>query len=105
MIFFHHRGKAPLPSRFVNKFQENVSKPPGHIFTYDRDVVCLPKDFSNVINKRFHVIVSSLSEYGLTRRIRLTSDMTEDELFVQCSDGWQQYNTTLVILALFSSNK
>ena len=126
-MFSYYRGKAPLPSQFVKKFQENVSKPPGRIFTYDRDIVCLPKDFSNIINNIIKIPRNSqresLSKDGLTGRIRLTSDMTEDELFSEIRSVFQVpmggndrfafdvlqstggQNKTLVVPALSSSYK
>ena len=72
-----------LPSRFLKKFtqKQTASKSSSRLYTYDRDIICLPKECckSNII----HIPRNRecLSKDGLIGRIRLTSDMSEDDIF------------------------
>lgn len=54
------------------------------MFTYDRDIICLPKSYSGsdrvVKIPRGQRAREYLAENGLLGKIRLTSDMTEDEI-------------------------
>lgn len=74
-----------MPSNFLRKFQKkNQSGVKGkeRVFTYDRDIICIPRTSSD--QKSCIPIPRSreeLSTAGLFGRIRLSSDMSEEELF------------------------
>lgn len=75
----NYRVKASgLPSSFMAKKQPANM---GRYYVYDRDIICLPSDHcsGNVI--RIPRSRESLYEAGLVGRIRLTSDMSEDEIY------------------------
>ena len=72
-----------LPTSFLSR-KKSGSKPVERIFTYDRDVICLPKSFLNdeglvKIPRKQHVR-DFLAANRLTGKIRLTSAMTEGEI-------------------------
>ena len=57
------------------------SKTKEKVFTYDRDIICLPKLYrrsSNILIPRSR---TQLAKNGLIGKIRLTSDMTQDDIF------------------------
>ena len=72
-----------LPSCFLKKFMQKQTscKSSSCLYTYDRDIICLPQECckSNII----HIPRNreGLSKDGLIGRIRLTSEMSEDEIF------------------------
>ena len=73
-----------MPSSFLKKavaVERNKTK--GRYYTYDRTIVCLPTDCcaSNVI--RIPRNRQSLYEDGLIGKIRLTSEMSEDDIFAE----------------------
>ena len=80
------RAKSPvLPSNFLTKrnaiTKRSNSKTKEKVFTYDRDIICLPKSYgrsSNIPIPRSH---TQLSKNGLIGKIRLTSDMTQEDIF------------------------
>ena len=85
-IIFYRKGKAPctLPSSFLSKRKCGNKGVVERMFTYDRDIICLPKSFSSeeglVKIPRKQDIRDFLASNKLSGKIRLTSAMTEDEI-------------------------
>lgn len=72
--FIKKRNKATSSSKKRQKFQE-----------WDRDVMCIPKKFAcgnDVAIPRGHAR-ARLASKGLAGKIRLNSEMTEEEIFAE----------------------
>ena len=79
-----------MPSSFLKKAAEKTKAPKtkGRYFTYDRTIVCLPNDccVSVICIPRNR---ESLYEDGLIGKIRLTSEMSEDDIFAEIRSVFQ----------------
>ena len=81
--------QPPLPSTFLkknlsNKYVRWKEKRQGPVITYDRDIICLPKEFASkngtVKIPRSAEKLEYLFCNGLKGKIRLRSDMSEIEI-------------------------
>ena len=74
-----------LPSAFLGKrSQRSGSKKAERVFTYDRDIICLPQSFAKkeglIQIPRKRTAREFLAANKLIGKIRLTSAMSEDEI-------------------------
>ena len=80
------RRGQPLPSTFLKKIQSVRQKPKRKtpVVSYDRDIVCLTKDFESkngtIKIPRSANSLQYLCRNGLKGKIRLTSAMSEEEI-------------------------
>ena len=74
--------KAPLPTLFLKS--RKGQGPLKKVLTYDRDICCLPRSFlrkdGTVAIPRSTEKRTYLCAHGLVGKIRLTSDMAEEEI-------------------------
>ena len=82
-----YRKPQPLPSTFLKKVnirQKTVKKKKTPLISYDRDIVCLTKQFvsknGTVKIPRSAERLEYLCHHGLKGKIRLISTMTEEEI-------------------------
>ena len=75
-----------MPSLFLSRRAQKLDNKASSSkeFTYDRDILCLPKSFATA-NKivripRVQAVRESLAQNGLLGKIRLTSSMTEEDI-------------------------
>ena len=73
-----------LPTAFLSKRDQQSTKK-EKVYTYDRDIICLPK---GLVNKRGIIAIpkgsaarDNLAKKGLIGKIRLVSSMKEGEIF------------------------
>ena len=71
-----------MPSYFLRKFKRNT-KLKARFYTYDCDIICLPRRSVDS-----HIIPiprnrEKLCEDSLVGRIRLTSEMSEEDIFAE----------------------
>ena len=76
---------ATLPSVFMSRRiqKKSKSKPATKLFTYDRDIICLPKSYANeglIKIPRKRAIREFLASNKLIGKIQLSSDMTESQI-------------------------
>ena len=57
------------------------SKTKEKVFTYDWDIICLTKSYGRSSNIPIPRSRTQLAKNGLIGKIRLTSDMTQDDIF------------------------
>ena len=73
--------RTSLPSAFLAKQRKQKTTRMAKLFTYDRDIICLPRWYAK--KKETIKIPRSrddLSKHGLIGKVRLSSDMTEEEV-------------------------
>lgn len=73
-----------LPSFLANRTVKKKSNVPTRIFTYDREIICIPQSFLNANNlvkiPRKSIYREFLVINNLIGNIRLRSDMSEDNI-------------------------
>ena len=85
LIFFHRRS---MPSTFLGRHANNKKE---RIFTYKRDIVCLPSWYKEKMSgnclpiPRGNESRQYLARHGLLGKITLTSNMTEIQIFKEIS--------------------
>ena len=87
-MYFFYSGLRQLQfyrGTFLTKKNTNVkgtsSKGKDKLFTYDRDTICLPKSYGKSSIIPIPRLRHELAENGLIGKIRLRSDMTQDDIF------------------------
>lgn len=84
-IICRAKSSPVLPSKFLTKrnaiTKRSNSKTKEKVFTYDRDIICLPKSYGRSSNIPIPRSRTQLSKNGLIGKIRLTSDMTQEDIF------------------------
>lgn len=87
IVYLHRKSVGrSLPSAFLSKRRlRQTAAVKQKLFTYDRDILCLPKSYEkegrNIKIPRGTVIRDYLASNGLIGKIRLTSDMNEKAIF------------------------
>ena len=85
-FIMYSRTKAALPSSFLGKRKNRGSHATGSkgkqkLFTYDRDIICLPMSHAEGSAIKIPKSRMDLAKNGLIGKIRLTSMMTEEMIF------------------------
>ena len=74
-----------LPSTFLSKRSAALKgsrfKTKEKVFTYDRDIICLPKSYGSSSSIPIPRSRTKLAQNGLIGKIRLRSDMTQEDIF------------------------
>ena len=69
-----------MPTTFLCNVASSSQQPKERVYTYERDIICLPHSFAGKLIK-IPRNRDALSESGLVGKMTLSSNMTEDELF------------------------
>ena len=72
---------AVLPSIISKKKATSRQTLLTRSITYDRDIICLPRSYGKSANIPIPRSRVQLAKNGLIGKIRLTSDMTQDDIF------------------------
>ena len=83
-----------LPSAFLSKgVSQSGANKPEKLYSYDRDIICLPKSYQcdgSIKIPRKSSERDYLARSGLIGKIRLSSKMTEDEIFREIRSVFQE---------------
>ena len=83
-IIIIYRPKAPVAAILPSIFSKRKAAKKGPLkktTTYDRDIICLPKCYGKTLNIPIPRSRTQLAKNGLIGKIRLTSDMTQDDIY------------------------
>ena len=78
-----------MPSSFLSQ-KKYSSKKKERIFTYDRDIICLPKSYGKGSSIPVPRSRNVLASNGLIGKIRVTSEMSESEIFDEIRSVFSQ---------------
>lgn len=80
---YNFRPKASLPSNFLKKRATTTKTRSEKLFTYDRDIICLPKSHGKSSEISIPRARTQLAMNGLIGKIRLSSEMSQEDIFTE----------------------